>query len=448
MTDRPRAEPTATKRAFSYDRPEEMFQPNSAAQIDDTRTWVDPNGYRLSDRIWLAREADRQGINNTLQQSLAAGDGPEKTSKRLVQYLTPAGETMLSRSPRAGMGNYAARRLSRTETTRAFGDAAMKAALLNPFVKGMKWMLSGSHTEPDECNRNAEKSGRSRQLGPGEYELHEVPRYPNHPNELCTLSPVSVGDAEAIVLANKMMDDIWPEPATSLLQEQEQAIRDAAFRNYSNRAAEERRAKLEQAGPPKVPKSLKEAQAYASDVLGIPDVVYGEPGKRPGAEITGRMTDAAHITNQALYDLALRGVPLPPKVRVHRDPYHADAVAYYASRDQSMVVNVINGFWRDPRHTAKAFHDQGWLAGTTPQDIITHEVGHAQHIGTGVDPDIRSMRDAPAAQDVPTMAQVSRYGQTSYTEFVAETFGKKFRGEKLSPEVEELYRRMKGPELP
>jgi hypothetical protein len=68
----------------------------------------------------------------------------------------------------------------------------------------MKWLLSGSHTEPDTCNDLAVRNSRG--LGKGEYLLSEVPRYPQHPNELCTLAPVVVDDAEAARLVRAAMD--------------------------------------------------------------------------------------------------------------------------------------------------------------------------------------------------------------------------------------------------
>ena len=156
-------------RFWGYD-PDDLFRPNLDAEIDSTRSWVDSNGYRLSDRVWLAKDADRDAIDTILRQGLAAGDGVAGMASRLSGFL----------SPDSPGGNYGARRLARTETTRAFGAATVAAAAANPFVKAIKWSLSGSHHEPDECNTNASRS--SRDMPKGEYTFDELPRYPAHPN--------------------------------------------------------------------------------------------------------------------------------------------------------------------------------------------------------------------------------------------------------------------------
>jgi hypothetical protein len=197
--------------------PEDIFRPNLAAEIDDTRTWVDPNGYQLSHRLWKAGKLDRKQIESTLRAGLAAGASPLETAKAVEGLLNPSYQLRrdpdtfrplpMSRQPKgvatltprqgpgqgvfrprnSGIGNYAARRLARTETTRAFGAATLKAAQANPFVERVKWLLSRNHPEPDECDQNAERSSRNQPRGV--YLLNEVPQFPNHPHEMCTIGP-------------------------------------------------------------------------------------------------------------------------------------------------------------------------------------------------------------------------------------------------------------------
>ena len=197
--------------------PEDIFRPNAAAIIDDTRTWVDPNGYRLSDRLWRAKAADRKAIDNHLRQALAAGKSPLATARGLDQYLNPYYQLrrdpetfrvlpigkqpkgVATKTPRqgpgrgparprnSGTGGYSARRLARTETTRAFGDAAIKAAQANPLVRRMKWRLSSHHHDSDQCDMNAARS--STDCPRGVYLIDELPRYPDHPHEMCSIGP-------------------------------------------------------------------------------------------------------------------------------------------------------------------------------------------------------------------------------------------------------------------
>lgn len=178
-----------------------------ADDLDTTREWVDPNGYRLSDRLWRAGETDRAAIEQVLRQSLAAGEDAMQTARRLEAYLLDDATSLIvqqqtgirlprpfdrpsvtTRMPRSGRGNYAARRLARTEVVRAHGDATMRAAMRNPLVEGIRWRLSNRHPLTDICDERANEDHAG--LGPGVYAKGDVDQYPAHPNCLCTLSPV------------------------------------------------------------------------------------------------------------------------------------------------------------------------------------------------------------------------------------------------------------------
>lgn len=155
------------------------YRENLVNNFDDTRTWVDPNGYRLSDRIWSARAADRAMIDSTLALGIAKGLPAKEVAGQLTSYLNPT----------TGNGNYAARRLARTEITRALGQGTLDAARRNPFGKGVRWSLSGSHPRTDSCDPNSDRD--QFRLGRGVYPAMQTPRYPAHPNCLCTLVPVN-----------------------------------------------------------------------------------------------------------------------------------------------------------------------------------------------------------------------------------------------------------------
>ena len=177
-----------------------------ADDLDTTRTWVDPEGrtpYRLSDRLWRAGETDRAAIEQVLRESLAAGEDAMQTARRLETYLLDDATSQAVQDltgirtalpstrtsyPRSGRGNYAARRLARTEVVRAHGDATMKAAARNPLTKGVRWRLSNRHPKTDICDEHA--TDNQYDLGEGVYPHGSTPRYPAHPNCICTLSPV------------------------------------------------------------------------------------------------------------------------------------------------------------------------------------------------------------------------------------------------------------------
>lgn len=207
----------------------DIFRPNDAATIDDTRSWVDPLGHRLSDRVWIARQEVRRQIDKTLTTAIATGESPLLTARKLEQYLSPSWapqrnergrlvanqpKRIVTRTPNAGAGSYPARRLARTEITRAFGAATVKAAEMNPFVDGVRWATSGRHRGSDVCDDNA--SGHSRGMDRGEYRTDEVPSYPGHPQCRCVLSPVVARESASVVAQLRRDYGLDPQPVRLL----------------------------------------------------------------------------------------------------------------------------------------------------------------------------------------------------------------------------------------
>ncbi|PJF23673.1 MAG: hypothetical protein CUN53_21700, partial [Phototrophicales bacterium] len=50
-----------------------IFSPNALAQYEPAHTWVDPKGYRLSDRIWRTGEITRQRIDALIAEGIREG---------------------------------------------------------------------------------------------------------------------------------------------------------------------------------------------------------------------------------------------------------------------------------------------------------------------------------------------------------------------------------------
>jgi hypothetical protein len=181
--------------------------------FDDTRSWIDPNGHTLSDRIWRARRAVRDQIDRVLREAIANGTDALEVADILEQFLNPdyapvrnqfgrlirnQKPVIVSRAPgRGGMGSFSARRLARTELTRAHGQATIMAGRANAFCKGIRWNLSPSHRDRDACDRiaNADDYG----LGRGVYPVDSVPPYPNHSHDLCNLSQETEDDIDAVL---------------------------------------------------------------------------------------------------------------------------------------------------------------------------------------------------------------------------------------------------------
>jgi hypothetical protein len=187
--------------------------------LDDTRTWIDENGHRLSDRIWNAREQTRTQIERVLRESLAKGEDALVTAAKLEQFLDPdlapvrnlfgrlvrtgrnLTRAMLTHAPgRGGMGSYPARRLARTEISRAHAAATEWAAARTSFATGLKWNTSVSHPKADECDDRADADEG---LGRGVYSIGSPPRMPAHPACLCFWTVEAVKDTDLVIKSLK-----------------------------------------------------------------------------------------------------------------------------------------------------------------------------------------------------------------------------------------------------
>lgn len=189
----------------------------AAEAFDDTRSWIDPNGYQLSDRVWNAGEAVRRDIDATLRASIQNGADALRVATELRQYMHPDAAGRLTYAPyRGGAGAVGARRLARTEITRAFNESARTAHGMNPFVTGLRWTLSNRHPKSDVCDGYA--SADDHDLGPGVYPKDSTPTMPAHPNCLCTwtTTTTSEDDAIAALRAHYGLDGQPPRPVDGI----------------------------------------------------------------------------------------------------------------------------------------------------------------------------------------------------------------------------------------
>lgn len=157
--------------------------------------FVDPNGYRLSDRIWRTSIDVRSRVDRLLSYHIARGTSAVQLADLLEPFLTSRALRQRTMTPYGTEGSYAARRLARTEITAAAGRATVNSSIANPFVNGVQWRLSGSHRDLDICDGFANGGPN----GDGIYPPDQVPPYPSHPNELCSLLPVATGNMEELI---------------------------------------------------------------------------------------------------------------------------------------------------------------------------------------------------------------------------------------------------------
>lgn len=161
---------------------------------DPFYAWVDPNGYRLSDRIWRTSIDVRSRVDRLLEYHIARGTSAVELADLLEPFLTRQAVRQRTMTPYGTEGSYAARRLARTEITVAAHRATVNASIANPFVGGVQWRLSPSHPRIDICDQYA----RGGPNGDGIYPPNEVPGIP-HPHCLCSQLPVTVANADEVM---------------------------------------------------------------------------------------------------------------------------------------------------------------------------------------------------------------------------------------------------------
>ena len=169
---------------------------------DPFHRFVDPNGYRLSDRVWRNAIDVRSRIDRMLDYHIGNGTAAVDIAEELEGFLTTGSKLTKTTTPYGTKGSYAARRLARTEISAAAGRATINASIANPFVTGVKWALSASHAKPDICDENAAGGP----LGDGIYIPEAVPPYPAHSHCFCNLQPVAVGSTTDLAL--QLRDEI------------------------------------------------------------------------------------------------------------------------------------------------------------------------------------------------------------------------------------------------
>jgi len=158
----------------------------AAEQYGSVLTWQDARGYTLSDRIWRTGEATRLRIDALLRDGIAEGRSAVDIAKDLEQFLKSARRGVLTKTPYGTTGSFDARRLARSEITRAHALASHEAALSNPFVRRGHWRLSSSHA-PNKCDGSCDAlAALDEAQGGWALENMPVPIDDTHPSCLCT----------------------------------------------------------------------------------------------------------------------------------------------------------------------------------------------------------------------------------------------------------------------
>ena len=144
------------------------------------------NTLALSRRVYKNMSLYQGQVDKRISLSLLQGKSPAEVASDVARYVSP-------NTP--GGVSYAAKRLARTEINNAFHFSVIRYTRENPWVRGYKWNLSGSHGRPDICNEYAGDDHDN--LGPGIFKKANVPGKP-HPHCLCYITTVQMTEAQFI----------------------------------------------------------------------------------------------------------------------------------------------------------------------------------------------------------------------------------------------------------
>jgi hypothetical protein len=158
------------------------------AGYEAAHTWVDPNGYVLSDRIWQSGERTALKIDAFLSDNIRQGRKTLAMSRDLEGFLLPGRVGRRTRRPYGRDASSDAMRLARTEVSHAHAQMTLVASRANPYVSGIDWALSYQHPRFDVCDGLA-TLGMTGQRLREPYPLMAAPVPPAHPHCLCNARP-------------------------------------------------------------------------------------------------------------------------------------------------------------------------------------------------------------------------------------------------------------------
>ncbi len=138
--------------------------------------------YRLSDRGWQTGIETRKAIDALIDLHIPRGTSAVNLADMLVPYLWPEAARVTTKTPYGEVGSYWARRLARTEITAASGRSLINYSAGNLYIEEIDWVLSHRHgpKDADICDQLAAN---------GPYKKNQVPLYPAHPHDRCTVQP-------------------------------------------------------------------------------------------------------------------------------------------------------------------------------------------------------------------------------------------------------------------
>ncbi len=175
-----------------------LFRPNPLAEYEPAHTWVDPRGYRLSDRIWRTSVETRMKLDLLLADGVQQGMSAVRLAKLAEQFLIPGRAKIRTKKPYGVDGSFDAMRLARTEIARAGNQAAFISSYTNPYVDKIEVRRSASGDPTcTVCPRHATIGIGGERLRPA-YSIHATNLPVYHPHCMCTSYGVVTDSPETV----------------------------------------------------------------------------------------------------------------------------------------------------------------------------------------------------------------------------------------------------------
>jgi len=169
-------------------------RPVQEMSIASFTQWLDPRGYRLTERIQRVAVEVRSRVARFVDYHVGQGT-PAPTMATKVEAFLTTGEK--GKTAYGNQGAVAPRLLAQHEMVKAGGDTVKVTSTISPYVRGAQWLLSPLHFMTDHCDDLAEGG----ENGDGIYPLSELPAFPDHNNCQCHLRAVTVRNPAAVTAA-------------------------------------------------------------------------------------------------------------------------------------------------------------------------------------------------------------------------------------------------------
>lgn len=240
------------------------------------------DGKTLDKRLWNITEKNGKDIDKLIKVNIAQGTNAKELAKELQQYINPD-KPLTAKTFQDGIDknvSYQARRLARTSLTHAHSESYIQGSKMNPFSKGLKWNLSPSHStrmhgKTDICDERATQNEFG--LGQGVFPADECPI--QHCNCLCyfTQEVIDVNKARDELIDwlngedNPKLDnwlDEFGEEFGIEKSESKPLTKINVTKDKNKDIIEDNKTVFKEA------KTVKEAEKFAKNTLGVKNVSY------------------------------------------------------------------------------------------------------------------------------------------------------------------------------